>query len=82
MDYQDLYKIITKPWITIDEISNMINCSRSSALIIVRKVEEEVLKEGKMLPPSKKKLLPTDKVMKILGIDKETVYENVVKMNN
>ncbi len=78
MDYQELYKIVMKPWITINEISSIVNCSRSSALIIVKKVEEELSQEGLMLPPSKKKLLPTDRVMRILGID----IEKVIKMNS
>lgn len=69
MSYLELYKIISKPWASINEISLIANCGRDAAIKIRNKIEEDIIKEGKKLPNGKKIVVPTKKVIEYLGLD-------------
>ena len=79
MNYVEVYELLSKPFITIDEIASILGCSRNSVTAIVKQVEKEIKQDGLLLPPSRKKLLPTEKVTKVIGIDYETVYQRASK---
>ena len=73
MSNEYVCSLIDKVWLTTDDISKLCSCSRNSAMIIRREVEEKVKKSGKRLPDSRKKVVPTLLVLDYLGIDVNSV---------
>ena len=69
MSYLELFKIISKPWASIKEISLIANCGRNTAIRIRNNIENEIIKDGKRIPKSKTIVVPTKKVIEYLGLD-------------
>lgn len=69
MSYLELYKIISKPWASIDEIRKIANCGRDSAIKIRNNIEKEINKTGKVLPTGKTIVVPMKNVVDYLGLD-------------
>ena len=69
MSYLELFKIISKPWASIKEISLIANCGRDTAIRIRNNIENEIIKDGKRIPKSKTIVVPTKKVIEYLGLD-------------
>lgn len=69
MSYLELYKIISKPWASIEEIRQIANCGRDSAIKIRNSIEEEINKTGKVLPTGKTIVVPMKNVVDYLGLD-------------
>lgn len=67
----ELLKLIEKPWLSVDDIMKICECGSSSARRIAKFIEDQVISSGKNLPPSKKKLVPTNLVLDYLNIDVE-----------
>ena len=65
MSYLELFKIISKPWASIKEISLIANCGRDTAIRIRNNIEQD----GKRIPKSKTIVVPTKKVIEYLGLD-------------
>lgn len=79
MEYQKLYSLISKPWLTTEDIKKICNCSTSGALVIRQEIEEKVLDMGKRLPQSSHKVVPTQVALEYLGIDIDYVYDMMKK---
>ena len=75
MSNSDLLNIINKPWLDINDIKLIANCGDSSARRIVENINTMVVDEGKILPPSKTKMVPTKLVLDYLGIDINFIIE-------
>ena len=69
MSYLELYKIISKPWASIEEIRKIANCGRDSAIKIRTNIEKEINKTGKVLPTGKTIVVPMKNVIDYLGLD-------------
>ncbi len=69
MNNKELLALLEKPWLSVEDIKSICNCGDSSARKIVKDIEKQVISNGKKLPPSKKKLVPTNLVLDYLGID-------------
>lgn len=69
MSYLELYKIISKPWASIEEIRKIANCGRDSAIKIRNNIEKEINKTGKVLPTGKTIVVPMKNVVDYLGLD-------------
>ena len=85
MSYLELFKIISKPWASIKEISLIANCGRDTAIKIRNKIEEEIIKDGKKLPKGKTIVVPTKKVIEYLGLDLDYIVnmaDTEAKLNN
>ena len=85
MSYLELFQIISKPWASIKEISQIANCGRDSAIKIRNMIEDEILKEGKNLPKGKTIVVPTKKVIEYLGLDVDYIVnmaDTEAKLNN
>ena len=76
MNNKELLKLIERPWLSIEDIKTICFCGDSSARKIVKDIEEQVVSNGKNLPPSKKKLVSTNLVLDYLGIDVEYLRKN------
>lgn len=85
MSYLELFQIISKPWASIKEISQIANCGRDAAIKIRNMIEDEILKEGKNLPKGKTIVVPTKKVIEYLGLDVDYIVnmaDTEAKLNN
>lgn len=64
---EETLKIISKSWLTTEEISRIACCNKNRAGDIRKEIEAEIMEqEKKRLPYG---LTPTDKVVKYLGIN-------------
>ena len=79
VSYTELYKIISKPWITTQEIQLICQCGEKKVAKIRKEIEEEVINSGKNLPNSIFKVVPTPLVLKYLNISENYVYEMAKK---
>ncbi len=79
MSYCELYKVISKPWITTSEIMIIAGVGRNKAGEIRKEIEEEIIDSGKKLPPSANKVIPTEKLLERLGLDSNHIYEMAMK---
>lgn len=82
MNYTELYKIISKPWINTKEIQDICQCGEKKAKKIRIIIENEVVDSGKSLPFSKVKVIPTPLLLKYLNISESYVYEMAKKEKN
>lgn len=75
MSYLELYKIILKPWASINEIRLIANCGRDSAIKIRNTIQNKLIKEGKNLPTGKTIVVPMKYVIEYLGLDMNYIIE-------
>ena len=79
MKYSDVYKIISKPWASTEDIKNICQCGNKKAISIRKIIENEVINKGKTLPISCYKSIPTPILLKYLNIDIDYVFEMAKK---
>ena len=79
ISYIRMLNIIMKPWLTIEDIQEIGNCSRNSAITIYETIAERIVNDGKMLPLSKTKIVPTKLVLEILNQDEDYIYSMAIK---
>ncbi len=79
MTYAMLYEKSLKPWLDTNDIMLVANCGRNSAIKIRRKIEDNIVKEGKVIPPSYEKVIPTNRLMDYLGLDIDYIYKMALK---
>ena len=73
MEYQKLYRLISKPWLTTEDIKKICNCSTSGALVIRQEIEEKVLD----LQEKKKEL--SEKLIDAESLDQNLIGEPTEK---
>ena len=73
MSYLELFNLISKPWSGTKEISLIAYCGRDRATKIRNIIEQQILKEGKVLPNGKTILVPTKKVIEFLDLDEDYI---------
>lgn len=69
MTYKELLEIISKPWVTTEDIMKIASCGRNTATKIRWDIESIIIESGKKLPISNKKHVPTRLVLDYLGLD-------------
>lgn len=69
MSYSELFKILLKPWASVNEIMSIANCGKDSATQIRNNIVAQIRKENKEIPYSKKIVVPTEKVIEYLNLD-------------
>lgn len=69
MSYSELFKILLKPWASVNEIMSIANCGKDSAAQIRDNIIAQIKKENKEVPYSKKIVVPTEKVIEYLNLD-------------
>lgn len=82
MSYLDLFKIVSKPWASINEIRVIANCGRDSAIKIRNEIENKLQKEGKILPTGKTIVVPMKNVIDFLGLDMNYIIDMATKEVN
>lgn len=73
MSYKQLLSIISKPWVTTEDIMQIAACGRNTATQIRWDIEKIIIDSGKKLPVSNKKHVPTRLVLNYLGLDEEYI---------
>ena len=74
MDYKEMSKIISKPWVDTDDIMIIACCSKNSATKIRVEIEQKILDSGKRLPLSSRKYIPTKLLLEYLGLDIDYIF--------
>lgn len=69
MSYLELFKTISKPWASVNEIKLIANCGRDSAIKIRNDIQENIISQGKFLPSAKTIVVPMKYVIDYLGLD-------------
>ncbi len=69
MSYLELFKTISKPWASVNEIKLIANCGRDSAIKIRNDIQETIISQGKFLPSAKTIVVPMKYVIDYLGLD-------------
>ena len=69
MSYLELFKTISKPWASVNEIKLIANCGRDSAIKIRNDIQENIISQGKFLPSAKTIIVPMKYVIDYLGLD-------------
>lgn len=75
MNYKEMSKIISKVWINSDDIMKICNCGKNTAIKIRRDVEKFMTDEGKLVPPSMVKSVPTKIVLQYIGLDEDYIFK-------
>ena len=79
MSYVDMYKVISKPWSSTDDIMEIANCGKNQAIEIRSDIEKLVRQSGKRIMRSNKIIVPTKLVLEYLGLDGEYIYQMALK---
>ena len=75
MSYQELFNIISTPWVSVKEIQAIAQCGRDAAIKIRNEIEKEIIKAGKKLYRGKTIVVPTQKVLEYLQLDIDFITE-------
>ena len=63
MNYKELIELISKAWMNSNDIMRLCNCGKNTAIKIRKDIEKVIMDEGKVVPPSMTKYVPTKLVL-------------------
>ena len=66
MDTDELLKILSKQWCSLNDLMKICKCGKNKALIVKNKIKDQLLEEGYLIPSRD---LPMKAVVDILKID-------------
>ena len=69
MNYKKMYEILSKPWLDVNDIKAITSLGRDKSSQIRNNIIKMVLDDGKRLPETRKKLVPTNYVVNYLGLE-------------
>jgi ribosomal protein L31E len=79
MSYVELYDVASRPWASVNEIRKIANnCGRDAATKIRDEIETKIVSEGKKLPKSKVKVVPTSEVLKYLNLNYDFITQMAI----
>lgn len=71
----ELFKLLLKPWASVNEIQLISNCGRDTAIKIRNTIKIEIAKDNKQLPRGKTIIVPTKNVIELLGLDMQYITD-------
>jgi len=74
MNYLEIEQVISKPYITAKEISMIYPVGITNARKVVDAICRDMEAKGTPLPKARKKLVPTERVLKKLGLNAELIH--------
>lgn len=80
MDYKEMSKLIEKPWIDVNGIMKIAQCGKYSATRIRTEIEEQIIADGKKIPSSCRKRVPTKLLLDYLGLNEDYIYSMASRM--
>lgn len=69
MHYLELFKILSKSWLDVNDIRKIGSCGKDNATIIRNKIIKSIEEQGYNLPIAKSKLVPTNEVINYFNLD-------------
>lgn len=75
MNYKEMVDIISKVWINSNDIMKLCNCGKNTAIKIRQDVEKIIVDNGKVIPPSAVRYVPTKLVLEYLGLDEDYIFK-------
>ena len=75
MSYRELLEVISTPWASVYDIMKIANCGRDAATQIRNEIENNIKKEGKKLPVSRKIIVPMRKLLEYLQLDIDYIIQ-------
>ena len=75
MNYKELIELISKAWMNSNDIMKLCNCGKNTAVKIRKDIEKAIMDEGKVVPPSMTKYVPTKLVLNYIGLDEEYIFK-------
>lgn len=79
MTYNELFKIISKPWLDIKDIKLIAEYGRDKANIIINDIINDIKEKGNKIPKIKRKIVPTEYVIQYLNINVDFVSNMALK---
>lgn len=75
MNYKEMLEIVSKVWINSNDIMKLCNCGKNTANKIRQDVEKIIVDNGKVIPPSVVKYVPTKLVLEYIGLDEDYIFK-------
>lgn len=75
MNYKEMLEIISKVWINSNDIMKLCNCGKNTANKIRQDVEKIITDNGKVIPPSVVRYVPTKLVLEYIGLDEDYIFK-------
>lgn len=79
MTYNELFKTISKPWLDIHDIKLIADCGRDTATEILKNIINDIYNQGKKLPKTKRKIVPSEYVIDYFNINIDFVSQMAQK---
>ena len=75
MNYKEMLEIVSKVWINSNDIMKLCNCGKNTANKIRQDIEKIIINNGKVIPPSVVKYVPTKLVLEYIGLDEDYIFK-------
>lgn len=75
MNYKEMLEIVSKVWINSNDIMRLCNCGKNTANKIRQDVEKIIIDNGKVIPPSVVRYVPTKLVLEYIGLDEDYIFK-------
>lgn len=75
MNYKEMLEIVSKVWINSNDIMKLCNCGKNTANKIRQDVEKIIVDNGKVIPPSVVRYVPTKLVLEYIGLDEDYIFK-------
>lgn len=75
MNYKEMMELVSKVWVNSNDIMRLCNCGKNTAIKIRQDIEKNIVEEGKLIPPSMTKYVPTKLVLEYLGLDEDYIFK-------
>lgn len=75
MNYKEMLEIVSKVWINSNDIMKLCNCGKNTANKIRQDVEKIIIDNGKVIPPSVVRYVPTKLVLEYIGLDEDYIFK-------
>lgn len=69
ISFVEMKNIISKVWVNSDDIMKLAQCGKHTAVNIRNEIENQIISQGKNVPRSAIKCVPTHLVLDYLGLD-------------
>ena len=81
MNYKEMMELISKVWINSNDIMKLCNCGKNTAIKIRQDIEKNIVEEGKLVPPSMTKYVPTKLVLEYIGLDEDYIFKMAARIS-
>lgn len=79
MSYTELFNKVSRPWCSVKEIMAIANCCKEIATHIRDNIIKTIRLENKDVPCTKRKVVPTKRVLEYLDLDIDYIKNMALK---